>query len=242
LTENWQLVAEIVVSVAAAILSGGTTLVSQALIQASIALAFSIDDLAKGDYWTAGIALAISSVPIVGRLAKFGVNAPSKFLAKHSSKLAGLKDSPVAMKAFFEGLDEGEKLLFTRALKQTRGEMIKNVSTSLVAGLDKSVKNGVVQLSKIPLKQKLWWKEVFVEGGIALNVGLGLSLMKSIEESEKFEEDISKSKITKTEKSQQYATTSKKIKTEDPKKYQATTDSTVNYLGGEDVDPRDSDW
>jgi hypothetical protein len=184
LVENWQLVAEIVTTVVVGILTMGQSLVIQAISQLGVALAFSIDDIAKGDYWTAGISMAIASVPIVGRLAKFGTKAPAQFLAKYGSKLSGLKDSPVAMKSFFEGLSDGEKLLFTRALKQTSGEMKKNVSKYFVDTLKKSVERGTIELSKIPLKQKLWWKELFVEGGVSLGVGLGLGLVKSIEEEE----------------------------------------------------------
>jgi hypothetical protein len=242
LIENWQLVAEIVVSIVVGVLTMGQSLVVQSLIQAGIAFAFSIDDLAKGDYWTVGISLAIASVPIVGRLTKLGVKAPENFLLKYGSKLKDLKNSPVAMKTFYEGLDEGEKLLFSRALQQTKGEMKKNVSKYFVKKLDESVKKGTIQLSKIPLAQKLWWKELFIEGGVALTVGVGLSLMKSIEESEELEKGMSSKKTTQTKKSREYAALSKKTKLENPEKYKQTQDSTINILGGEDVDLTKEDW
>jgi hypothetical protein len=56
------------------------------------------------------------------------------------------------------------------------------------------VEKGTIQIEKIPLQQKLWWKQLFVEGGLQLSSGVGLKLMYSIHQAE----EMAKSGIKQT--------------------------------------------
>jgi hypothetical protein len=66
--------------------------------------------------------------------------------------------------------------LLTRALKQTPGELKQATSKALVKSLEQGLKNKTIQLSKIPAKQLLWWKQVFIEGGLSLTTAVGLQI------------------------------------------------------------------
>jgi hypothetical protein len=46
----------------------------------------------------------------------------------------------------------------------------------LVKSLEQGLKNKTIQLSKIPAKQLLWWKQVFIEGGLSLTTAVGLQI------------------------------------------------------------------
>jgi len=160
------------------------TLTAQAAIQLAIGTAFSIDDIVRGDYIGATIAIVISAIPFAGRVAKFGTKAPMEFMSKYGAEMAKIKDMK-ALDVFFKSLKEDEKILLTRALKQTPAELKKSTSALFANTLKEGVKNGTIELSKIPLKQKLWWKEIFVEGGLGLTTGVGFSLADAIYDEQK---------------------------------------------------------
>jgi hypothetical protein len=192
---GWQIIAEVAISIVAGVLTGGMSLATQAIIQGLIGVAFSIDDLTKGDYLGVGLTFLIVSVPIVGRLSKLGTKAPSEFVKKWGSTIKNLKTEK-DLKLFFNMLDENEKLLLTRALKQDPAELKKNTSKYLVNSLLKLEKEGKIELSKIPLKQKLWWKRTFEEVGVPLPAVFGISYAVGKQKQKDFESQLSGSLIS----------------------------------------------
>lgn len=198
----WDVYLEVIVSLVAGILTAGTSLLIQVLVQGVVALLFSVDDIIKGDGWAVGLSVAIASVPIVGRLAKYGTKAPINFLKKYGKDLARLRD-PVVFSNFFNSLKEGEKLLLTRALRQTPGEMKKHAGEYLKKLMDTGVKEGKIVLSKIPWIERLAWKQFFVEGGVQIGVGVGITVAQFFSELGDMEEKLSQM-VANPEKAQEY--------------------------------------
>lgn len=177
--DNWGIVAQIAASIIAGVLSGGLTLMTQALIQLGIDLTFALKELLiDKDSWGATVSFIVGLVPVAGRLAKFGVNDVVKFLKKEGKILSKIK-TPAEFEEYFLKLSDADKLLVTRALKQTTGELKKAMGIAGVNSLKEGLKTGTIVLSKIPSKQLLWWKQLFIEGGVALTTGVGLELAKA---------------------------------------------------------------
>ena len=112
-------------------------------------------------------------------------------LKKYGKDLVKIKDKD-AFKLFFESLKYDEQLLLTRALKQTPAEFKKLTNEAFVKGFQKAVNEKTIEIPKIPLKNLLWIKQVFVEGGISLTTGVGLTLAKAIYDKQQSENEINK--------------------------------------------------
>lgn len=200
--KNWDFVAEVIVSIGAGILTAGSSLLIQAVVQGTVALAFCIDDIARGDWWSVGIAAAIASVPIVGRLAKYGTKKPINFIQKYGKDFSKIKTKD-GLQGLWEGLDEGEKLLLTRAMKQTPAEMKKRTGEFFRDAIGQLVKEKRIELSKIPFKERLQWKLFFVEGGVQVGTGVGLQIAQFFTELTDLEKKMAKMMIN-PEKAQEY--------------------------------------
>ena len=240
--ENAAIIAQIAASLVVGFLTGGQTLIFQAIAQLGVDLAFAIPYVQKGDYIGAYISVIMGLIPVAGRLTKFGVKPNISFLSKYGKALSEITEVDDLIK-WYEKLGEPDKLLMTRVFKQTEGELKNITSKSLIKGFSDAVKNETIVLSKIPASQLLWWKQLFVEGGVSLTTGVGLQLANIIYQFNQTEEKIGSTKITQTKKSKQYQKHAEELKTKDPIKYQKTTiDSTLNNLGGEYQDPRELEW
>jgi hypothetical protein len=112
---------------------------------------------------------------VAGRLGKFGVRDVAKFLKVNKGALSRIRTLD-DFEAYFKSLNPPDQLLLTRALKQTPGELKQATSKALVKSLEQGLKNKSIQLSKIPAKQLLWWKQVFIEGGLSLTTAVGLQI------------------------------------------------------------------
>jgi hypothetical protein len=239
--ENASIISQIAASIVVGILTGGQSLVFQAIAQLGVDLAFAIPYIQKGDNIGAAISVIMGLIPVAGRLSKFGVKSNISFLSKYGKSLSEITEVDDLIK-WYEKLDEPDKLLMTRVFKQTPGELKNMTSKSLIKGFTDAVENKTIELSKIPASQLLWWKQLFVEGGVSLSTGVGLQIANTIYQSKKTEEKISSTQFTQTEKSKEYSKKMEILKTKDPVKYNTTLDSTVNLLGGESQDPRELEW
>jgi hypothetical protein len=194
--DNWSIVAQIAVSIIAGILSGGLTLMTQALIQLGIDLTFALKELLiDKDAWGATVSFIIGLVPVAGRLGKYGVNDVVKFLKKEGEVLSKIK-TPAEFEEYFLKLSDADKLLVTRAFKQTPAELKKAMGIAGVNSLKEGLKTGTIVLSKIPTKQLLWWKQLFIEGGVAFGTGVGLELAKAFWQMKQVMKELQEKGIT----------------------------------------------
>ena len=182
--ENASIIAQVAVSLLVGFLTGGQTLLFQAITQLGVDIAFALPYIEKGDNIGAAICVIMGLIPVGGRLSKFGVKSNINFLSKHGKVLSEITEVDDLIK-WYEKLDVPDKLLMSRVFKQTEGELKNMTSKSLIKGFSQAVDKGTVVLKEIPLKQKLWWKQLFVEGGISLTTGVGLQIVNSIYEDQK---------------------------------------------------------
>ena len=86
LKENWAIIGEIIVSIAAGILTGGATLIVQAMVQAGVSLAFAgtvyaLSDKTSADTVGLVTGVLIACLPFIPAATKLGVRGPLKSLA-----------------------------------------------------------------------------------------------------------------------------------------------------------------
>jgi hypothetical protein len=202
-SEHWVLMAQLAVSLGVAIATGGQSLIVQAIAQLGVDVAFASKQLVDGDNVGALISLVIGLVPVIGRLSKFGTKLPIEFLRKYGSELSKIND-PKTMSLFYESLKGEEKILMSRIVKQTPGELKKMADEGMVNAMKKAVENKTIDLSKIPQSQRLWWKQMGVEPAVGLGGAVGVTYTKSKIDQSKLESDaksgsISKEKIVYTQ-------------------------------------------
>jgi hypothetical protein len=202
-SEHWVLMAQLAVSLGVAIATGGQSLIVQAIAQLGVDVAFASKQLVDGDNVGALISLVIGLVPVIGRLSKFGTKLPIEFLRKYGSELSKIND-PKTMSLFYESLKGEEKILMSRIVKQTPGELKKMADEGMVNAMKKAVENKTIDLSKIPQSQRLWWKQMGVEPAVGLGGAVGVAYGKSKIDQSKLESDaksgsISKEKIVYTQ-------------------------------------------
>ena len=175
LGDNWVIVGEIAVSVIAGILSGGMSLVVQALIQSGVAIAFAgtaylISDKTESDKIGLGVGLLIGCLPFIPAATKLGIRGPLKSLAKYGDELANAKTEKEILEVLAK-FDEPEKTMVARCLTQIpKAEFEKVIRNQAVIGFADKVRRGEIIVSKIPGSQLRWWKELLVEGGGALPI------------------------------------------------------------------------
>ena len=179
-SDNWELVLTIVASAVAGILTGGASLWVQAAAQglAGIGVAsFAYLQTPESERDNVGYAInvIISFVPFTSAAAKIGVRAPLKGLSKIAPKL----NSATTMDEVFDaikGLSKSEQILATRMIQQVPKEFNREFKTKMMEGFVKSVRSGEIKLSKIPFKERMWWKQMAAETGIQFTVATTLSL------------------------------------------------------------------
>ena len=177
LKENWAIIGEIVVSIAAGILTGGASLIVQAMVQAGVSLAFAgavyaLSDKTSADTVGLVTGVLIGCLPFIPAATKLGVRGPLKSLAKYGDELILAKNEDEIL-GIIAKFDEAEQILVTRCMKQIpKAEFEKVISSKLIQGFAEQVKSGKIVLSKIPGSQLRWWKELLVEGGGAIPIAV----------------------------------------------------------------------
>jgi hypothetical protein len=193
--ENWVVIAEVTISIAAGILSGGATLLVQALIQAGVTIAFAGSVYAMSDKKavdTIGFAtgVMIGCLPFISAATKLGVKGPLKSLAKFGDELILAKNNDEVLN-IINKFDEADKILVTRCLKQIpKAEFEKVIANKAIQGFANEVRSGKITITKIPGAQLKWWKDLLVEGGGALPISVAGFHFKSIEERKEAERSL----------------------------------------------------
>lgn len=182
IVDNWEIIAQVAASIAVGIATGGQSLWIQALAQFGVDVTFAAKQFfINKDTPGAVISLIMGLIPLSGRALKYGVKDVNKFLKTYGLQLSKV-DNLVSFKKFWETLDPPNQLLLYRALKQTPAELKKMTSIATANVFKEAIEKGTIQVQKIPLKNLLWIKEVFVEGGISLTTGVGLTILNQIRE------------------------------------------------------------
>jgi hypothetical protein len=182
--ENWAFLAQIAASLAVGIATAGQSLVVQALAQLSVDLVFTAKQLSEGDNVGALMTFILGLTPVIGRLSKFGTKAPLEFLSKKGNELSKIKD-PKTLSLFYQSLKGEEKVLMTRLIEQTPAELKKMAEEGFSNAMKKAIKDGTINLEKIPQSQRLWWKQFLVEPGVGLGAGVGVGAVVAKQEQEK---------------------------------------------------------
>lgn len=173
--ENWPVIAEVTLSIAAGVLTGGQSFVVQALIQGGIGATFAAgmylsSEKTQSDKIGFGVGLAIACLPFIPAAFNIGVRGPIKSLSKYGNELSGA-NTPEEVLSIINKFDEADKIMVTRCLTQIpKAEFEKVIRDRALRGLAEQVKNGQVVISKIPGSQLRWWKELLVEGGGAIPI------------------------------------------------------------------------
>jgi len=195
LKENWAIIGEIIVSIAAGILSGGATLIVQAMVQAGVSIVFAgtvyaLSDKTSADTVGLVTGILIGCLPFIPAATKLGVRGPLKSLAKYGDELALAKNNDEIINIISK-FDEADQILVTRCMKQIpKAEFEKVISNKLVQGFSAEVRAGKINLAKIPGSQLRWWKELLVEGGGAIPIAVAGHAYSSIQERKDAEKQI----------------------------------------------------
>jgi hypothetical protein len=96
---------------------------------------------------------------------------------------------------FYQSLKGEEKVLITRLVKQTPAELKKMADEGFSNAMKKAIKDGTINLEKIPQSQRLWWKQFLVEPAVGLGTGFGVGTVVAKQEQEKTEKKIQSSII-----------------------------------------------
>lgn len=206
--ENWVFLTQIAISIIAGILTGGLSLMTQALIQLAIDIAFAIPTLLEGDSIGFFINVAIGLVPVIGRASKFGVKEVNAFLKNYGPELSKLKTKD-EIGAFIKGLKatnaEAAELLL-RAVQQTPGELKNALGQVMGKEFIRQVAADPKILGKIPFKKRLWWKMTLVEPGVSIAIAVPAKILYALdkegEELEKTIKTIDKAKYQPSKKTQ----------------------------------------
>jgi hypothetical protein len=104
--------------------------------------------------------------------------------------------------AAIKELPEPEQILATRMIQQVPKEFNREFKTTMMEGFVKAVRKGDIVLSKIPFKERMWWKQMAAELGVQLSLGTVLNLPpmstlleKIIEQATNTKEELEKKKI-----------------------------------------------
>lgn len=210
-TRNWEWVTIAAATIIVAIATAGQSLWVQSIAMFGVDVAYAAYQLLeKKDHVGAAITLLVGLIPIAGRAMKFGTKAPLQFLAKYGNELKKISDSK-SLELFYKGLDDAEKVFFTRIVKQTPNEAKKFVNDAFITNFKKLAKEGKIDWAKIPHKERLWWKTQGVEPvlSIASSVG-GTAISQKVAEKKQTEKQ--KEKWVQQEKKQSKMTEPEKQK------------------------------
>ena len=204
--DNWDLVLTIVASAVAGLLTGGMSIWAQAAWQAVAgvgAATFShlMTDPEDRDNVGYSINIILSFVPFMSAAGKIGVKAPLVGLSKIAPKLNKATSMDEVFAAIKE-LPKPEQILATRMIQQVPKEFNREFKTKMMEGFVKAVRKGDIVLSKIPFKERMWWKQMAAELGVQLSLGTVLNLPpmrtlleKMIEQATNTKEELEKKKI-----------------------------------------------
>lgn len=172
ITNNKMLVTQIVASLVVGFFTGSASLWVQALWQLGVQLPFSAYDYYKGDNFGASLGLILAIIPLGGRALGVGIkrnlaamkNGGADFLKELSTK-----KTPQEVIEWYNKLPDSsqEKILLSRLMKQTPAELEKTVGEAAINALRESIKNGSIDLMKIPDMQLKWWKDLVFTGSLA---------------------------------------------------------------------------
>ena len=195
--ENWPLIAEVLVSIAVGIATGGASLLAQALIQAGISLAFAggvyyFSERTAEDQAGLAMGIAIAALPFIpAAINKFGLKGPLSGLAKYGDDLsrATTEDEIATIIARFP---EPEQLIIKTAFKEIpKYEFEKVIANKAAQGFAAQVRAGKINLGKLPAHRLRWWQELLIEGGGAIPVSVGVGyVFKTVQERKAAEQQV----------------------------------------------------
>jgi hypothetical protein len=181
LGDNWPLVAEVVLSIIAGLMTGGSSFFVQAAIQAGVGLAF-----AGGTYYFSdreydkkvglAVGVAIAFIPYVSAFAnKYKLGPVYDTLASYTddfAKATTKEEVELIFKKVGEEAPEALDLLKAAFKEIPKQEFEAAIKNKIVTGFAESVKSGKIDLNQLNGYRLKWWKETLLEGGLALPVGI----------------------------------------------------------------------
>jgi hypothetical protein len=176
LNEHGEIIAQITLSIAAAMATGGMSIIAQCVAQAAVQVPFAIEDISKGNKIGAIMSLAICFLPFGGKLLKIGTKYNAtilKQLEEPLNKCTTIEEVQNVIKN--AKLDQPTEVVLSRLVKQTPEEFGKLIASGLIEGFKNGVKNGTIILEKIPSGQLMWWKKLLIEGGAGMVAMVGAS-------------------------------------------------------------------
>lgn len=181
LGDNWLLVAEVALSIAVGIATGGMSFIAQAAFQAGIGLAFAAGGYALSDHeykdkMGLAIGVAIAFVPYVSSFVnKFKLGPAYDALKKYGDDFAKATTKE-EVEVVFETIaknDPGALDYLKAAFKEIpKSEFESVIKSKLVEGFAESVRLGKIDLNQLRGYRLKWWKEALLEVGSALPVGI----------------------------------------------------------------------
>lgn len=175
--DNSETISVIGIQMVVACLTSGWSLVAQSWALLGVDVAIFLREMMKDnpDHLGAVIGLLVGFIPVGGRIIQFGVTNPIKFLKTHGTRLARIT-TPAEFETFFRTLNADEKLLLRRAVEQVPGEVKQFANKKIAMIVKQTFDNPNFDWKKIPLKQMLWWKQLFVESGLQIGTQMAAEI------------------------------------------------------------------
>lgn len=178
--ENWALIAEVALSIAVGFLTGGASIMVQALAQAGVSVAFAagvyaLSDKTEDDKMGLAIGLCIAALPFIPAVVnKLGLKGPITGLTKYGKELSLAKNEG-EIANILSKFPEAEQTLIKAAFKQIpKYEFEKVISNKAARGFAAEVRAGKIDLGKLPAYRLKFWQEMLIEGGGAIPVTIGV--------------------------------------------------------------------
>lgn len=202
LDDNWLLVAEVLVSVAVGIATGGMSFFAQAAFQAGVGLAFAVGGYALSDQeykdkMGLAVGVAIAFVPYVSSFVnKFKLGPAYDALKKYGDDFASATTRE-EVEAVFETVAKNDPAALDylkAAFKEIpKSEFESVIKSKIVEGFAESVRIGKIDLNQLRGYRLKWWKEALLEVGSAFPVGITTGwAYASLTEEQRDREEIAK--------------------------------------------------
>ena len=163
LTDHWEVILQIVLSVIVGILTAGQSLWIQAIAEFSVNAAFAAKQLiVDQDGIGASISLILGMVPFTSVALRKGFGQAIKGLDEFGPALSKATTEAEA-KAIIAGFDEGDQVIIKKIFQLPKAELEIAMKEATISTYIKGIKSGAIDIVKVPLAQRTWFVQSLYE-------------------------------------------------------------------------------
>lgn len=163
LSEHWEVILQIVISVAVGIITAGQSLWIQALAEFSVNAAFAAKQLVVDkDAFGASISLILGMVPFTSVALRKGFGQAIKGLDEFGPALSKATTEAEAQ-TIIAGFSEGDQIIIKKIFQLPKAELEMAMKEATISKYLIGIKSGAIDIVKIPLVQRTWFVQSLYE-------------------------------------------------------------------------------